>query len=130
MDSPLIDWSRLEQLRTLQKPGRPDVVRQLVHTYLSNSASLLDSLDDALARADAQVLVRAAHSLKSTTATIGAEPLAALAAELEHDFRAGRFDGAETRIGRFRVDHAQVTQALRDRYLPDAPIESPEHPKP
>lgn len=119
MDRTVIDWSRLEQLRALQKPGRPDVVRQLVHTYLTNSASLLDSLDEALARDDHQVLVRAAHSLKSTTATMGAEPLAALAAELEQHFRAGRIEDAGTRIGQFRDHHAEVIRALRARYLQD-----------
>ncbi|MBK8286093.1 MAG: Hpt domain-containing protein [Ahniella sp.] len=119
MDLTTIDWSRLEQLRALQKPGRPDVVRQLTATYLANSRGLIASLDQALADGNTDVMVRAAHSLKSTTATIGADALAQLAAQMETELRRGDTGTVVERLlPQFRLAHETVANALTERYLP------------
>ncbi len=119
MDLTTIDWSRIEQLRALQKPGRPDVVRQLVTTYLANSRGLIASLDQALAEGNADVSVRAAHSLKSTTAAIGADALAQLAAQMEGDLRRGERSAVTgSLLQEFRIAHDFVVAALSERFLP------------
>ena len=59
------------------------VVQQLIDMYISDSPPLVASAVDALERHDMEVLARAAHSLKSTSASMGATTVSSLARELE-----------------------------------------------
>ena len=56
---------------------------ELIETYLSDSPGLIAQLRECLAAGDAPGVRRAAHTLKSTSATFGALRLAAIAREVE-----------------------------------------------
>ena len=56
---------------------------ELIETYLADSPGLIAQLRDGLAADDAPGVRRAAHTLKSTSATFGAMRLAAIAREIE-----------------------------------------------
>jgi two-component system sensor histidine kinase/response regulator len=68
-------------------------VRELVETYLSDTPTQLDGIAEAVAADDAEALVRPAHTLKSSSATVGAMRLSAVARELEMSGRSGALDG-------------------------------------
>lgn len=72
-----------EVLDALQDTTDSDFVAELIDTYLDDCPALLDSLRQALADGDAEAFRRAAHSLKSNSATLGAEALADTARALE-----------------------------------------------
>ncbi|HVN54743.1 MAG TPA: response regulator [Anaerolineaceae bacterium] len=55
----------------------------LIHTYLDSSLRLMISLDESLAAGNQEVFHRAAHTLKSSSASLGAMLLAEQARELE-----------------------------------------------
>lgn len=59
------------------------VIRQLIGLYISDSPPLVAGAVDALERRDMASLARAAHSLKSTSASMGATTVSSLARELE-----------------------------------------------
>jgi HPt (histidine-containing phosphotransfer) domain-containing protein len=67
----------------LQANAGADFVAELVDTFAQEAPSLLAELRSALAAGAAERFRRAAHSLKSNSATFGATRLAALARELE-----------------------------------------------
>lgn len=116
MDPNAMDWNRLEALRPLQRPGKPDVVQQMVQVYLKNADALMQSLNAALVHQDRESMTRAAHSLKSTAATIGATGLSNLAADMEAKFRNGQFDLAANLILRCQASHDAACRALNERY--------------
>jgi len=60
------------------------VVRKTVAFYLEDAPPLLETIRDAVGRADADALRRAAHSLKSASANLGAVRLMRLCQHLEH----------------------------------------------
>ena len=70
------------------------MVRKTVAFYLEDAPPLMKTIRDAVERADADALRRAAHSLKSSSANLGAVRLARLCQELEHLGASGSVDGA------------------------------------
>lgn len=82
-DSAAVDWSVLEALKVLQKPGAPDLRQRLMNMYLKSSPPLMEGIKTAIINSDDQLLTTAAHTLKSTSLSLGAMKLGALCAELE-----------------------------------------------
>ncbi len=86
---------------------------ELVDTYLSDSPQLLSQLHSSLAASNADEFRRAAHSLKSSSANLGALKLSAIAKELEMMGKAGALDGAEPRIAEAESEFKQVQDRLK-----------------
>ncbi len=78
-----IDRGTLENLRALQHQGKPDLLARVISIYLEDSLRLLEALRQALSRGDEKELKRQAHSLKSSSANVGALRLAGFCRELE-----------------------------------------------
>jgi len=87
-DLPLVDEAVLADL--LASTGDdPAFVRELLETYLAETPDQLAAIRAAIEADDAEALVRPAHTLKSSSATLGAMRLSALARELEMAGRSG-----------------------------------------
>jgi HPt (histidine-containing phosphotransfer) domain-containing protein len=87
-DLPVLDEEVLREV--LQSTG-DDIgfVRELVETYLADTPPQLDAMTSAIEADDAAALVRPSHTLKSSSATVGAMRLSAVARELEMAGREG-----------------------------------------
>lgn len=81
--NPLLDQARLDMIRSLQRPDRPNVLKKIIDLYQQNSPALLRSIRDAVSSGDNVLLQEAAHSLKTASANLGAVKLAAICKELE-----------------------------------------------
>jgi HPt (histidine-containing phosphotransfer) domain-containing protein len=79
-----VDLGVLAGLEGLQDEGEPSLVVELIDLYLEEAPRQLASMFEAEASADADALRRAAHSLKGSSASLGAFGAAALCGELEH----------------------------------------------
>jgi HPt (histidine-containing phosphotransfer) domain-containing protein len=74
----------LDNLRHLQHPGDPDVLRQVVEAFLESCPPLLTTLRDTVTQRQSMAAMQvAAHTLKSSCAMVGAVRLAGLCRELE-----------------------------------------------
>jgi len=82
-------------LRSLQDTTDSAFVVELIDTYLDDCPALLDGMRQAMTDGDAESFRRAAHSLKSNSATLGAEALAETARTLEMKARQGQLDDVE-----------------------------------
>ena len=87
-ERPVVDPAAIDRLLEMTG-GDPEFLRELITTYLEDGAAQLEAMRDAVARADAEALVRPAHSLKSNSASMGADHLANLCRGLEADARVG-----------------------------------------
>ena len=92
--------------------GDPAFLTELIDTYFEDSASLLPAMRQALAVGSAEQLRRAAHSLKSNSASFGAQELAWLCRELEEQGRAGALGGAAERLAQVEAEYERVRRAL------------------
>ena len=94
--------------------GDREFVAHLVETYLSDSAEHVDAVEAAVAARDAEALVRPAHTLKSSSATVGAAQLAWVARRLEAAARSGVVNGdATVTASTLRADWEAAVAELR-----------------
>jgi len=88
-------------------------VRDLVETYLAEAPAQVEGIAVALAGADAAALVRPAHTLKSSSATMGALRLSATARRLEMAGRSGALDAStQADAVSVRVECETASEAL------------------
>jgi HPt (histidine-containing phosphotransfer) domain-containing protein len=89
VEAPILDAAVLAELRE-STGGDDDFVRELVEAYVSEATGYLAAMTAAVA--DPMAIVRPAHTLKSSSATLGAMRLAAISRGIEEAGRAGRLD--------------------------------------
>jgi HPt (histidine-containing phosphotransfer) domain-containing protein len=91
----------------------PDVLIDLLDTYLDESAGLIGVLQSAKADGREAEMLRPAHSLKSSSASVGAMRLSALCAALEEYLRqgGGPFDAA-AQVDKIAAEFERVRQEL------------------
>jgi len=92
-----LDMETLHQLQASLGRRGAEKVQTLIEAFHESTARLIAEARAAFTAHHASDMERAAHSLKSTAATVGAQQLAAVAQELEACGRAGRLD-AETGV--------------------------------
>jgi HPt (histidine-containing phosphotransfer) domain-containing protein len=86
----------------------PAFLAELIDTYLAEVPSLLAAMRHAIATGDSAVLRREAHTLKSSSAALGAGRLADLCRRLEHG------DGLpETLVAQAEDEYRRVRQSLK-----------------
>ncbi len=110
-DAP-IDMKTLESMRTVGQSGRPDLVVRAVRLYLKSSPEQVRELHDAVDRNEAAALNKLAHSLKSSSAMVGALRLSELCRHLEAEARDARLDSAAERVAEIEAEFARVVRAL------------------
>jgi HPt (histidine-containing phosphotransfer) domain-containing protein len=107
-----IDHEVLRDLRKLEAMGEEHLVSTMIDAYLVSSERLERELVDAARAGDAKEIARAAHTLKSGSAQVGAERLAVLCKELEGCARAGDVGDAMGAVDRLREELEQVRESL------------------
>jgi signal transduction histidine kinase/CheY-like chemotaxis protein len=106
-----IDPAVLSVLR--EDLGDPDAVRQVVMAFLDRMPLVLAQLGDAAARQDHAAILSAAHSLKGTSATLGALTLSEQCAELERVARAGVLWAIPSKLAAVMAEAETASRALQ-----------------
>ena len=106
----VVDEAKLEA----NLEGDPEMIREIVESYLHDQPHREREMMDALARGDSPTLARAAHTVKGLLLTMGAGPAAQVAVRLEILARCGNLAEAEGALRELRGELAEVSPALRD----------------
>ncbi len=107
---PSFDPTVLQELRA-SVGGDDGFITELINTYRADSGGQLDAIEAAITGSDPAALVRPAHSLKSSSASVGAQKLSEICRGLELDARSGLIaDGA--RLAALRSEWSEVGEAL------------------
>ncbi len=109
-----VDVEVLRRLRELQMDGESDLVAELVNIYLADAPVRIAAMRDAIASGNADVLRLAAHTLKGSSASLGASHLAALCKELEELAHTGTAAGVAGKLADVDRELMRVREALRD----------------
>ena len=115
--STVLAEASLADLRALDPGGQARLVHRVLGTYQGSLGRLVEQLRTARDAGAWDQTARVAHTLKSSSASIGALALSALCADIERHVREGQVDRAREALGAFdaevvRVGHA-VEAALR-----------------
>jgi HPt (histidine-containing phosphotransfer) domain-containing protein len=107
----VIDLSRLELLMRLDRGGG-DVLNEVLHQYIDDTAGRLSALRDALARGEMATVSELAHTTRGASANVGAPIMGALCARVEDLARRGDVDGCAALATVVEGEFQRVRQAL------------------
>lgn len=107
----MIDRAALERL---QEWGGPKLVREMVRLFLDNSSERVGQIRSGLEENRLEVAERAAHSLKSSAANVGAMSVSRLAQRIEDLAEKGAGDEARGLFPELSEAHEQACRGLEE----------------
>ncbi len=113
MAEPPVDWDVLAQLQADLGDDDGTIVIEVIEMFLDDAPQQLDRMRQALAAAAAHDLRQAAHTLKSTAASVGAQALAACCGAIEELARDGVLDQATPLVARAEELFAQTNGVMQ-----------------
>jgi HPt (histidine-containing phosphotransfer) domain-containing protein len=111
-----IDERVLESIRSLRQEGSPDLLANVVALYLESSGALLEALRKGVRNTDAKTVQRTAHSLKSSSANVGATRLADLFRDLEAMARAKDLEKSGEALAEIETEYG-AARAVLSRFV-------------
>jgi histidine phosphotransfer protein HptB len=108
----VLDAQALARLAELDPGGKAGLLQRVLGTYTVSLSRLLEQARAARTGPDTQALRHVAHTLKSSSASVGALTLSALCAGVEARVRDGRLDGLEGDVDALLAEAERVLAGL------------------
>jgi len=114
LDADALDKATIDYLKSLRRGEGPSVLERAANMYLENAPTVLEELRRAVAGGDASAVWKIAHSLKSSSASLGAKQLAQHIGDMEGRARQNDLAEADSRLVRIETEFQKVSSALRE----------------
>jgi signal transduction histidine kinase/DNA-binding response OmpR family regulator len=111
-EAPAIDPAALENIRMLQRPGKPDLLAAIVAMYLKTTPDEVAAIGAAVEAGDMPAVSRTAHKLKGSSRTVGARRVGNLLAALEDAARSTPTPPLAAHVAELREAHAAALREL------------------
>ncbi|MBX9657574.1 MAG: response regulator [Nitrospiraceae bacterium] len=108
-----VDRAAWATITALQRPGKPNLLHKTIGLYLTSSQTQVDDIRHALQTHDLQTMLTAAHTLKSSSAMLGASRLAELAGQIETACRNGQWARSAELIPDLEREYQQACSIFR-----------------
>ncbi len=115
-ETPILDDAIIAELRE-SVGGDDGFVADLAAAYLAEGPEHVRAMEAALARGDVAGVVRPAHTLKSSSAALGAMRISLISKGIEHLSRDGRSEGLAEAVAEVRSAWDQTVAAMNERKL-------------
>jgi hypothetical protein len=109
-----LDLQALQRLRQLDPNGSNRLLDRVADAFESSTARLLPQLDGAMTARDLDGVKHVAHTLKSSSASIGALKLSALCVDIEGMIRRNELAELEARVAEMRREILTIGASLRE----------------
>ena len=103
----------INNIRALQREGAPDILEKIIGLYLDNSNNIIVELEQSVEMKDAKKIRSASHSLKSSSANLGADNLADLCKEMEMLGKTNQMEEIEQKFDRLKQKYDNTCTALK-----------------
>ena len=114
----IFDAEALRRLRELDPRGDNRLLERVAKAFETSVGRLLPQLDDAVKMNDSAAIMHVAHTLKSSSASIGALKLSQMCAEIETMIRRQTGDDLTSRIREVPIEADRVLHGLRQLLEP------------
>ena len=114
--STLLDEAALNRLRELDPTGANQLMPRVLAAFDASLTRLMPQLALAQSAMDCNAIRHVAHTLKSSSASIGALHLSRLCAELETAARGGELDSLDAGVNAMRAECALVLRAAKQSF--------------
>ena len=115
-----LDAAALANLRSLDPTGKARLLERVLAAFEASLARLGPQLDAARRSGDAEAVKQVAHTLKSSSASIGAIKLSRLCAEMEAMIRNGACADLDAAVQALDAEIAHVLPVLRKMLKSDS----------
>jgi CheY-like chemotaxis protein len=112
----ILDRQVLDQLGKVRTNGKPELLARVIKLYLAESPKLMQRLKQAAGARDAPEIARCAHSLKSSSANVGAMVLSRYCADIETSARRPDIEEACKMFDKIEAEHGSVQTALATEF--------------
>lgn len=109
---PALDGAALARLRELDPDGRHGVVPRVLGAFEQSLVRMLGQLRDIADAGDAAAVAAIAHTLKSSSASVGALALASACTEIERRLRSGAVGDLAADVQRLLAEGEAAMQAV------------------
>ncbi|MEJ5312827.1 Hpt domain-containing protein [Anaerolinea thermophila] len=116
----MINPAPLEKLRKFFGTEGDSFVREVIVRYLQGAEGMLNDLERYCQQQDISQFIRVAHTLKGNSASVGADEVSQLAADLEIMGRNGDLSGAPEKIPLLRKAFVTAKAELEQILQQDA----------
>jgi CheY-like chemotaxis protein/HPt (histidine-containing phosphotransfer) domain-containing protein len=113
-DSTVIDPQAIQTIKALQMEGEPNILSSVVKAYLTGVESKISQLRDTVSCPTLMDLQAFAHSLKSSSANVGAVVLSEICKSLEMACRNNTLDDSDPYIKAIECEFVKVKSALEE----------------
>ncbi|ACB77134.1 Hpt domain-containing protein [Opitutus terrae] len=111
-DLPVIDQQSIQNLRELNPGDNDEFLREIVGIYLEDTPLRLTELEQSLAAGEVPKFTRAAHSIKGSSANVGAMLVRGVAETLEHQSAKEGLDHVAPLLANLKAEFARAREAL------------------
>ncbi len=111
-DPSVIDPQAIENLRALNPDDGDEFLREIAGIFLEDTPLRISELDQSLVAGDASRFTRAAHSIKGSSANLGAMGVRNLAEKLEHQSRTDGLAAVAPLIAELKTEYARAQVEL------------------
>jgi HPt (histidine-containing phosphotransfer) domain-containing protein len=111
-DPNVIDPAAIENLRALNPGDNDEFLREIAGIFLEDTPVRIAELDQSLAAGDVPKFTRAAHSIKGSSANLGAVSLRAVAEKLEHKCRTTGLSDVATLVAQVKSEFGRAQTEL------------------
>jgi two-component system, sensor histidine kinase and response regulator len=112
----VLDRQVLDQLSKVRTNGKPELLARVINLYLVESPKLVQKLKQAAGANDALAIARSAHSLKSSSANVGAIALSRYCEDIEASARRADTEEARKILPKIETEHGCVQTALATEF--------------
>ena len=105
----------LDKISALQRPGAPSVLNRVIELYLAAAPPLVAQIQTAVETWNAEQLEAGAHSLRSSSANLGATRLVEICRELETLGRERKVENAGSKLTALKEAFLAVQAALEEQ---------------
>ena len=116
----VLDSQALARLRELDPPGKTGLLERVLRAFEVSVARLVPQLEQGRASGDLHAIAHVAHTLKSSSASIGALELSRLCADCERRVREARIDGLDAVLDAMTLQIGHAVRALKHELAPRA----------
>jgi len=109
---PRIDPEAIENLRSLNPGDNDEFLREIIGIFLEDTPQRIAELETGLAAADTPAFARAAHSIKGSSANLGALRLKQIAEKIEHGSRQDGSGSAVADVALLKTEFAATGAEL------------------
>ncbi len=108
-----LNKNTLNNIKALQREGAPKILNKIIDLYFKNSEKIVNEIEQAVNKKDAKKIRSSAHSLKSSSANLGAEDLANLCKEMELFGENNHLNSIEQKFSELKQQYKATCRALK-----------------